>query len=270
MTTHAGRLHNSPKHFEQKRRDAQATIPAGHACAKLTQSTVVSHRKWRENYLNCRTCKRNLALFLSNQFLHCVSKYLTESQSLYVAGAFEDEISDTAWFVTSENDPQPDPSFRSNAEETDTRLWLHVKKTEYERILVLSPDTDIYMVGLPLNSAHNKSVCVQVNKYDSRELRVLSLPALKSALENDPDLGMLACQDLTDILQSLYVCTGCDYISFFSGIGKATFLKYFFQHASFITGGLYPGSLAHTNIANNWKQGLLAFFRLVGTVYVWI
>ena len=40
---------------------------------------------------------------------------------------------------------QPDPLFASNAEETDTRVWLHATQ-----ILILSPDTDVYFIGLPL------------------------------------------------------------------------------------------------------------------------
>ena len=33
---------------------------------------------------------------------------------------------------------------------------------------------------------------------------------------------------LPQALQSLYVCTGCDYVSFFVGMGKASF---FYQHS---------------------------------------
>ena len=54
-------------------------------------------------------------------------------------------------------------------------------------------------------------------------------------------------------------------MSFFSGMGKATFMKYFFQHANFICGDT---SLADVNLPDDSKSGLLAFFRLVGTVYM--
>ena len=71
---------------------------------------------------------------------------------MYVAGAFENDIADTVWFVTQSNNPEPNPAFSSNAEETDTRLWLHVRKTDHTRILVTSPDTDVYVIGLALQS----------------------------------------------------------------------------------------------------------------------
>ena len=88
------------------------------------------------------------------------------------------------------------------------------------------------------------------------------------ALENDPDLVAIPTDILPFIIQKIYVCTGCDYISFFSQIGKATFLRYFFQYASFITSGNPEGTLADTVLEENiFETGYLAFLRLVGTVY---
>ena len=84
---------------------------------------------------------------------------------------------------------QPDPVFLNNAEETDTRIWLHVQQTRNTKILVLSPDTDVYMIGMPLECAKSKEVIVQVSKHNARETAFLSLTSLTKALENDPDLG---------------------------------------------------------------------------------
>ena len=49
---------------------------------------------------------------------------------------------------------------------------------------------------------------------------------LIAALSNDPDLANVPAATHSKVLQTLFVVTntGCDYISFFSGIGKATFL----------------------------------------------
>ncbi len=53
------------------------------------------------------------------------------------------------------------------------------------------------------------------------------------------------------------------YISFFSGVGKITFLTAFFQYASFIAGGRQPlGSMGILD-----TQALLSFLRLVGCAY---
>ena len=65
--------------------------------------------------------------------------------------------------------------------------------------------------------------------------------------------------------------TGCDYISFFSGIGKATFIGYFFQHSEFITSGkgTTMGTLAKVSVQNKeYEEGFISFLRLVGVVYM--
>ena len=131
-----------------------------HTCEEITNSTLLPHKNWRETYINCRTCKRNLVKFVGNYFLHSAGAYLDKSQTLYVAGSFDGDIADTAWFVSGQTQdmPQPDPTFTCVAEETDTRLWLHVRKTQYKKILIMSPDTDVYNIGLPLPSIQEKDV----------------------------------------------------------------------------------------------------------------
>ena len=103
----------------------------------------------------------------------------------------------------------------------------------------------------------------------SRELNFLNLTQLLVALKTDPDLSHIHPDILPQVLQTLHVSTGCDYTSFFSKIGKATFFRYFCQYASFITSGsdpTTPGTLSHTSIpSDEHKLGFLAFIRLVGT-----
>ena len=52
---------------------------------------------------------------------------------------------------------------------------------------------------------------------------------------------------------------------FFAGFGKSTFLKVFFQHASF-TNNVSQGTLAST-CDTSWELGFLSFVRLIVTVY---
>ena len=91
------------------------------------------------------------------------------------------------------------------------------------------------------------------------------------ALRNDSDLSSIPDIQLNHFIQTLYVVTGCDYISFFSGLGKATFLRYFFQHAKFIAGVSPPtqGSLSDTKLSDDmYNEGFLVFIRLIGVVYL--
>ena len=265
-----GRLWNTPKYFEQKRQDSIAKVSPDHTCSDLTTSTVVQHKKWRENHINCRKCKRTVVKFVGNFFLQNAASYLSGNQTLYIAGASDDDITDTAWFVRHQSQPQPDPTFTCAAEETDTRLWYHVKKTHSNKILIMSPDTGVYMIGLPLDGTKQKDIILQISTYSAQELRFLNLTTMICLLHNDPDLARIGNKILPKVMQTIYVATGCDYTSFFSQIGKATFLRYYFQYASFIIAGIdsIPGTLADVSLYDgSYKLGYLAFVRLVGTVY---
>ena len=250
----------------------QAEVSEQHYCDDINGSTRIPTRKWHNGLLNCRDCKRKLVNFLGDYFLSNIHLYLTPNQKFYVAGAFKDTRIDTAWYVSAQKKAQPDPTFFCKAEEADTRIWLHTKQTYCEKVLILSADTDTYHIGCALKTATSKDIIIQLNKISSRELKYLHLTNLLKALANDPDLAHINPTELPQILQTLYVCTGCDYTSFFSRVGKATFLRYFFQHASFITSTCTTeatrGTLANVGLENSdFEKGFLAFTRLVGTAY---
>ena len=101
-------------------------------------------------------------------------------------------------------------------------------------------------------------------------LQLIDLPGLMSALNNDPDLAKLNSSLLGEILQALYAVSGCDYTSFFFQIGKSTFLKYFYQYASFITGGEHSttGTLVDISLENySYNRCFLSFMWLAGIIY---
>ena len=110
----------------------------------------------------------------------------------------------------------------------------------------------MYMIGVGLESAMKKSVIVQVNRMDARERRFLNLTALQTALETDPDLGSVCSEEFSAerFLQTINVCTGCDYTSFFSGMCRqghllqvlcTTCMLYYWWFAPRLTGKHQPG-----------------------------
>ena len=127
------------------RRDQSATLATGHVCDNIAV-TVRLPTEWRECIINCHTCKRTLICFL----LDNIQPHLKPHQKLYVPGAFEEPLSQTAWFAHGSNSPQPDPTYTCKVEQTDSRVWLHAPGLQYNKILALSPDTDMYIIGLPL------------------------------------------------------------------------------------------------------------------------
>ena len=60
-----------------------------------------------------------------------------------------------------------------------------------------------------------------------RELKLLHLNKLLNAINTDADLHSLPVERHNEIIQVVYVSTGCDFTSFFCSMGKVTFLKAF-------------------------------------------
>ena len=85
--------------------------------------------------------------------------------------------------------PHTDDTSQSNAQESVTRIWLHVLRSAGVKKLVLSPDTDVYHLGLPVIAHTNLEVIVRLSSFSSLELRLLNMQALVNAFENDPDLA---------------------------------------------------------------------------------
>ena len=74
-----------------------------------------------------------------------------------------------------------------------------------------------------------KEVIIQLNVPHAQEKKFLNQTNLCLALQRDPDLATLPKDQLCHILQSLYVCTGCDFVSYFKTLGKAGMLKVVFS-----------------------------------------
>ena len=145
-----GRLQNTLKYFEHLRRDALAIVLQDHCCDEILTNTQIP-KNWRENLLNCQRCKRGLVTLLCGYFLKTSCTCLHSNQTLYLAGGFNGDITDTAWYVQGNSQPQPEPEYTCNAEEADTRVWLHIQHTTCKHILLVSPDTDVYHIGRDSN-----------------------------------------------------------------------------------------------------------------------
>ena len=92
--------------------------------------------------------------------------------------------------------PLPDLNYLSNAEEADMRIWRHATQTSAQHILVYSPDTDVYNIGVPIIQERRLSTqcIIQLNGPHSQVLKYLHINNLTQALEDDPDLATLPMQ----------------------------------------------------------------------------
>ena len=94
---------------------------------------------------------------------------------------------------------QCDSLLQSNADKTDTRIWLHVKQSAGQKKLILSPDTDVYHMGRSVVSELNVEVMIKLSPISSLELQILNTQALLAALNNNPKLAIIP-QALIQIL----------------------------------------------------------------------
>ncbi len=125
----------------------------------------------------------------------------------------------------------------------------------------------MYHIGMPLVS---NSTLVQLSLPSDRELKILNLNLLVDALKRDPSLVHIPEPHIPTTMQTLFVATGCDYTSFFAGIGKAFFMKIIFEYATFIIDNqvsTFACSISHNNLRDKAEVSQLAFFRLVGCAY---
>ena len=84
-----------------------------------------------------------------------------------------------------------------------------------------------------------------------KSLKLLHLNKLIEAINTDPDLSSVPLDHRAKVLQVVYRATGCDFTSFFVGIGKTAFLKYLYQYAQFITGQTHVDIMGSNNPESN-------------------
>ena len=217
--------------------------------------------KWR-NVLDCRICKKALTVYIAEEMLQLITRYIDSNQE------FITNVAQSAYSTTTACTKVPQPTLWTNADEADLRVWLHCVHSQGQRKLIFSPDTDVYHIGLSaISLIPDTQIIVQLSKDHTHGARFLCLNTLLDALSNDPDLADILPNLRPQAMQSLYISTGCDYVSFFTGIGRASFLSTFFQSASFIAGGRDPpGSIGEFSL-DAQSPGMLSFLRLVGCAY---
>ena len=253
-----GALPETPKEIEQKRRD-EHNKSQSHTCVQLQHSQEIPH-KWRE-LLSCRKCKRNLTIYIATAMLESAPGFLTGEQE------FITNIQEIAYSINCEKEKLPRPCYYSNADESDTRVWLHCIHAVGPRKLIYSPDTDVYQIGLTMQPILRQShVLVQQSKSTTNSPKFIDMAALCNGIKLDSDLSAVQEEHRCQSIQSLYVSTDCDYVSFFTGLGKASFLSAFFQYAKFIASGDPIGSIGHTQM-DEPDASFLSFVRLVGCTY---
>lgn len=250
----------SAKDVERQRRDtaSEDCLTCEHKAIQLN-SLCPTGAAW-QSLIKCRTCKRNVVSLIT-----CGSLVLMQVQALQpgqvfvVVGGLNGGDRDQAWCVEAGSPARREPLFEANHEEADTRVWFHALR--FAKAIIYSPDTDTFMVGLPLIQKNDCKIAVRLDMPGSKEQIYLNMNMLAAMINRDPDLAMINEEHRCAVLQACYVASGCDFTSFFAGVGKATFFTALFKYTSFVCLG--PGFLHNINDTSSF----LAFIRLVTSAY---
>lgn len=158
----------NPKCYEHARRDQHHNTD-NHEHLSFLPNTRIPHA-WRM-YIECWKCKRAIIEALGLAYIQSASFRLKPVQQLIVAGCFSDR--GMPWVISGDgNLPEPEQLYHTNAEEADMRIWRHVKQTSACQILVYSPDTDVYNIGLAILDS-SKECIVQLNLPRAQDLKYL-------------------------------------------------------------------------------------------------
>ena len=258
----------SPKSIERNRRDSTRIDKASEVIP--IEDDIPLPQNW-QTFIANRQQKRILINYVLTKLLHSDSAdYLKNGQKLIVAGGFDGHMRGQAYSIIRQGVAGREPMLDSNHEEGDSRVWRHAFQSQGDTILIYSPDTDTYHIGLPLLEKYvNTHVIVQLSPSSASlpfsQSKFLLLNRLRQALHQDLDLADIDQESLTSVFQMLFITTGCDYISFFARLGKATFLNTLFQNASFITGSSMNDH--GTLVDSDPSKSINAFYRLVGSAY---
>ena len=86
------------------------------------------------------------------------------------------------------------------------------------------------MIGLPIieTGIDEKSIFVQLSMCSDS---FFSINGLILCLHRHVDLVSIPKEERAKCIQTLYIVSGCDYLSFWVGHGKASFLSTFFKYS---------------------------------------
>jgi hypothetical protein len=282
----------NPKEIERSRRYGQGTSDKSKDIDVITADTKIPRGQWTD-FLSNRQNKRKLCDFLSHQWCKVISdlRLLKPIQKFITSGGFMDpDRRDLATCITLDGIDQK--LFSGTHIEGDTRCWLHAYESQGKIVQIYSPDTDVYHIGLNLldRLTCTQTVVVQINMPGSQLQKYISVNKLAEELVLDQELNAALNSLAPKYLHIVYVCSGCDYVSYFTKLGKPTFYRLAFKYADFIWNGKInhnesvPGNFESmpeagcqecsgmpTDICPSCRAKITdsacAFFRLIGVVY---
>jgi hypothetical protein len=117
--------------------------------------------------------------------------------------------------------------------EADSAIWYHANITNYKNIIIISADTDIWVIGLLHFNKLNKNIIIKNNK------QYININEIIKNIENK----FKNINNCVFNIVYLYIISGCDYISFFYYLTKEHFLNVFIKYIDYIVNPNFPSFL---------------------------
>ena len=116
-------------------------------------------------------------------------------------------------------------NLKSNHEEADTRMILHAKhaNNSYDRILVASPDTDIFLLCVSLQNYIDGRIYFLTGVKSIR--RIIDIKAVRENFVTSMNVCNAVDELFLASIIGFHSFMGCDTVSTFSGRSKAKPLK---------------------------------------------
>lgn len=167
--------------------------------------------------------KKNFIRFLLSEWTKDQYSVLLKNREIYFV------CEERCYLITSDNttvNSIPVPQLFSSHEEADSRIILHCiyasQQPEVQRIVVRSPDTDVFLLLLSF-----------VDKYNNRPIIFDTGSGNNRRQVNISKLFNNLSKQLCDAILGLHAFTGCDSTSCFAGKGKLKALKLLKENTNF-------------------------------------
>ncbi|CAH1783653.1 unnamed protein product, partial [Owenia fusiformis] len=248
----------TPKIIERNLRDSGAVDITRE---NITETDILPSNF--DTFLKNRRNKRLFVNFFGETILKLHSNNPSSPISMFVSGCFSDP---TECFSCFKGNVSKNDLFSCNIDEGDSRIWFHVSLCEEKDILIFSKDTDSFMIGLPHISNLNKNIFINIGGSKAISEVFIHMNILFQNISNDYSLQSMDASGIGRTIQTVFISSGCDYVSSFKGFSKSFVFETFFKNCDFICGKdsvkANLGSLCNTSCEDS-DLGFLAFMRLI-------
>jgi hypothetical protein len=165
---------------------------------------------------------------------------------------------------TNEREIFHEIELQSNHEEADTRMLLHAKhaSANYSKILISSPDTDVFIICLSVHMTITANLFFLTGVKNSR--RIIDVTKVADYIFDTLKGCDVTREALMKSLIGFHSFTGCDTISAFAGRGKVKPLKLMLNNATYVQAFAQLGEQREVYLAE-----LQAIKSFVCSMYGW-